>query len=117
MSAGAPAVKRSFKWKLSPRKVSLLIVLFVFTCTFTVRHAAMLQFLEFHAYEVRGPRNMREKGNSSPRVVSVNVGKSRPLLIYNSTRGNTWANQPNGEPVSGVQSIEPLYSYLSEMKR
>src|SRR6266487_1737372 len=51
MSAGAPAVKRLFKWKLSPRKVSLLIVLFVFTCTFTVRHLGWLQFLEFHAYD------------------------------------------------------------------
>src|SRR5436190_17950879 len=51
MSAGAPAVKRSFKWKLSPRKVSLLIVLFVFTCTFTVRHLGWLQSLEFRAYD------------------------------------------------------------------
>src|SRR6266498_2145442 len=51
MSAGAPAVKRLFKWKLSPRKVSLLIVLFVFTCTFTVRHLGWLQFLEFQAYD------------------------------------------------------------------
>ena len=51
MSAGTPAVKRLFKRKLSPRKVSLLIVLLVFTCTLTVRHAGSLQFLEFQAYD------------------------------------------------------------------
>ena len=32
MSAGPPAAKRLLKWKLSPRSVSLLIVLFVFRC-------------------------------------------------------------------------------------
>ena len=51
----------------------------------------VLELLEFHDYEVRAPRNTREKGNKSPRVVCVNIGKSKPLLIYNSTRGHTWA--------------------------
>src|SRR6266404_6024768 len=51
MSAGTPAVKWLFKWKLSPRSVSLLIVLFVFCCTLVVRHMGWLQFLEFQAYD------------------------------------------------------------------
>jgi len=51
MSAGTPAVKRLFKGKLTPRQVSLLIVLFVFACTLTGRHAGLLQFLEFQAYD------------------------------------------------------------------
>src|ERR1043166_3501402 len=51
MSAGTPAEKRPFKRKLSPRKVSLLIVLFVFTCTFTMRRLGWFQSLEFRAYD------------------------------------------------------------------
>ena len=51
MSAGTPAVKWFFKWKSSPRVVSLLIVLFVFCCTLIVRHFGWLQSLEFQAYD------------------------------------------------------------------
>ena len=51
MSAGTRAVKWFFKWKSSPRIVSLLIVLFVFCCTLIVRHFGWLQFLEFQAYD------------------------------------------------------------------
>jgi len=66
---------------------------------------------------VRAPKNKREKGNRSPRVVCVDIGKSRPLRIYNSTRGHTWANQPDGTPVPGVRSIEELYAYLVDLKK
>jgi adenylate cyclase len=45
-------MKRLFNRKLSPRSVSLLIVLFVFLCTLTVRHLGLLQFLEFQAYDL-----------------------------------------------------------------
>src|ERR1051325_1482925 len=51
MSAGSLAAKWFFKWKSSPRVVSLLIVLFVFCCTLIVRHIGWLQFLEFQAYD------------------------------------------------------------------
>jgi CHASE2 domain-containing sensor protein len=51
MSGGTPAVKQLFRRKLSPRGVSLLIVLFVFICTFAVQHTGLLKFLEFHAYD------------------------------------------------------------------
>jgi CHASE2 domain-containing sensor protein len=54
MSAGATATSRSgrsWKWKPSPRTVSLLIVLFVFCGTLVVRHLGWLQFLEFQAYD------------------------------------------------------------------
>ena len=51
MGAGTPAVKWFFKWKSSPRVVSLLIVLFVFCCTLIVRHFGWLQSLEFQAYD------------------------------------------------------------------
>lgn len=77
----------------------------------------VLELLQFEDYGVRAPKNKREKGNKSPRVVWVKVGKSKPMTIYNSTRGHTWANLPNGQPVPGVHSIEELYTYLSKMKR
>ena len=51
MSAGSLAAKWFFKWKSSPRVVSLLIVLFVFSCTLTVRHLGWLQSMEFRAYD------------------------------------------------------------------
>ena len=51
MSAGTPAVQQSFKLKLTPRQVALLIVIFVFACTLIVRHLGWLQFLEFQAYD------------------------------------------------------------------
>src|SRR6266498_450633 len=51
MSAGTPAVKWLFKWKSSPRVVSLLIVLFICCCTLIVRHLGWLQSLEFQAYD------------------------------------------------------------------
>jgi len=76
----------------------------------------ILELLELYDYEVRGPRNKREKGNKSPRIVCVNIGKSKPLRIYNSTRGHTWANQPDGKPVPGIHSIEELYAHLSKLK-
>lgn len=73
----------------------------------------VLELLGFD-YKVGAPRNKREKGNRSPRVIHVNVGKSQPLRIYNSATGATWANEPNGDPIRGVRSVEALYQYLSE---
>jgi adenylate cyclase len=40
-----------FKWKPSPRSVSLLIVLVVFFCALIVQRRGLLQFLEFQAYD------------------------------------------------------------------
>lgn len=72
----------------------------------------VLELLEFD-YQVLPPKNKREKGNKSPRVIYVNVGKSKHLRIYNSTGGHTWANEPNGKPIPEIKSIEDLYAYLS----
>lgn len=73
----------------------------------------VLELLGFE-YEVSAPKNKREKGNKSPRVVYVDVGESRPLRIYNGVGGHTWANEPNGKPIPEVKNIEDLYNYLSE---
>jgi len=51
MNAVTAVVQRLSKGKLSPREVSLLIVLFVFVSTVTIRHLGWLQFLEFRAYD------------------------------------------------------------------
>ena len=66
----------------------------------TVRVLEMLGF----DYDVSAPKNRREKGNKSPRVVYVDVGETRPLRIYNSVSGYTWANQPNGKPIPEIKS-------------
>lgn len=75
----------------------------------------VLELLEFN-YEVSAPRNKRENGNRSPRVIYVDIGKSQRLRIYNSFGGSTWANEPNGKPIPTVKSIESLYIYLSELR-
>lgn len=76
----------------------------------TVRALELLGF----DYKVGAPKNKRKKGNRSPRVIYVNVGKSQPFRIYNSATGNTWANEPSGKPIPGVGSVEELYQYLSD---
>ncbi len=43
----------------------------------------ILELLGFE-YTVNDPKNIREKGNKSPRVVNVDVGEKTPLRIYNS---------------------------------
>jgi CHASE2 domain-containing sensor protein len=68
MSAGTPAVKRLFKRKLSPRGVSLLIVLFVVTCALTARHLGWFQSLEFHAYDLF-LRHQPQADTSDPIVI------------------------------------------------
>jgi hypothetical protein len=73
----------------------------------------VLELLGFD-YEVSAPKNRREKGNKSPRVVYVDVTEKHPLRVYNSISGHTWANEPNGEPISGIRSVEDLYNYLNE---
>jgi len=75
----------------------------------------VLELLGFD-YQVSGPKNKREKGNKSPRVIYVNVGKSQALRIYNSAGGYTWANEPNGKPIAAVGSVEDLYEYLYALK-
>jgi hypothetical protein len=52
-------------------------------------------------YSVAAPRRARKKGNKSPRVVSVDVGKRLRLRVYNSTSGSTWAHEPGGQPIPG----------------
>ena len=74
-----------------------------------------LELLGFN-YEVSAPKNKRDKGNKSPRVVYVDVGKSARLRIYNSVDGFTWANEPNGKPISSIRSIEDLYRYLTTLR-
>lgn len=76
----------------------------------------VLELLGFQ-YEVRPPERSREKGNKSPRVVRVHVGRESQLRVYNSVRGHTWANEPNGKPISSIKSIEDLYDYLRQNKR
>lgn len=76
----------------------------------------VLELLGFD-YEVAKPRNERRNGNRSPRVVYVDVGDRRPLRVYNSASGSTWANSPNGTPIPEVKSIEDLFSYLRALGR
>ena len=71
----------------------------------------VLELLGFD-YEVTDPKNQRERGNSSPRVVRVDVGETNRLRVYNSIRGTTWANEPDGTPIPEVKSVEDLYRYL-----
>lgn len=63
-------------------------------------------------YVVTRPRRERAAGNRSPRVVYVDIGAKRPLRVYNSGSGNTWANGPSGAPIKEVKSVEDLYAYL-----
>ena len=76
----------------------------------------VLELLEFD-YVVSGPKNPRRKGNRSPRVVSIDVGRARKLRVYNGTTGSTWANESNGKPIASVKSIEDLYCYLKTTYR
>lgn len=73
----------------------------------------VLELLGFE-YKVTAPKNKRKKGNASPRVVYVEVGKSQPLRVYNSIDGYTWAHEPNSKPIPEVKSIEDLYEYLNK---
>ena len=73
----------------------------------------VLELLGFD-YQVSDPKNKREKGNKSPRVIYVDVGERHPLRIYNGTNGSTWANEPNGNAIPDVKSIEDLYNYLND---
>lgn len=73
----------------------------------------VLELLGFE-YEVSAPKNKREKGNKSPRVIYVDVGEEHPLRIYNSVSGHTWANLPDGKPIAQIKNIEDLYNYLYE---
>jgi hypothetical protein len=66
-------------------------------------------------YSVAAPRRTRKKGNVSPRVVSVDVGKRLRLRVYNSTSGATWAHEPGGKPIPGLKSVEDLYLYLLDL--
>src|SRR4051812_16313141 len=76
----------------------------------------MLELVGFHDYEVTSPRNQRKGGNASPRVVRVNIGQKNPLRIYNGTRGSTWANGPDGEPIRGIVHVDDLYNYFRALK-
>jgi len=73
----------------------------------------VLELLGFE-YTVDDPKNIRQKGNKSPRVVNVDVGEKYPLRIYNSMRGSTWANEPDGTAIKEIKSIEDLYIYLKD---
>ena len=73
----------------------------------------VLELLGFD-YEVTAPKNIRDKGNKSPRVVNIDVGESHPLRVYNGVGDYTWANEPNGNPIKEIKSVEDLYNYLTE---
>jgi len=81
----------------------------------TVRVLELLGF----SYEVTGPQRKKEKGNSSPRVIHVDVADTsgKKMRVYNGFNGSTWANQPNGDPISKVKSPEGLYNYLVGLKK
>ncbi len=86
MSAGvrSPSAKRGlFNVKLPPIGVSLLIVFFVFICTFTLRHTGLLQSPEFQAYDffVRH----QPKALTSDPIVLIEMTEAdihSPLLDY-----------------------------------
>ena len=63
-------------------------------------------------YTVSEPKNKRKKGNRSPRVIYADVGDAHSLKVYNSTAGDTWANESDGTAISEVKNIEDLYNYL-----
>jgi hypothetical protein len=76
----------------------------------------VLELLEYD-YEVTPPRHERRKGNYSPRVVYVKDGTADLLRVYNSIRGDTWANRSDGGLPLPVHSIEDLYAYLSKRRK
>jgi len=83
MSVRLSVVKRLLNFKLSPRGVSLLIVLFVFCCTLGVQRSGWLQFLEFRAYDffIR----FQPKAASSDPIVIVEMTEAdihSPSLDY-----------------------------------
>lgn len=51
MSAGTPARKSPVSLKLTSHQVGLLIAVFVFLGTLLLKHAGLLQFLEFQTYD------------------------------------------------------------------
>lgn len=71
----------------------------------------VLELLGFD-YTVSDPKNKREKGNRSPRVIYVDVGEKNSLRIYNGMNGSTWANEPSGKAIPEIRSVEDLYNYL-----
>ncbi|MCA9467541.1 MAG: hypothetical protein KC643_19135 [Nitrospira sp.] len=75
----------------------------------------VLELLGFD-YEITNPKRIRAKGNKSPRIVRVHVGEKKPLWVFNSAEGYTWANDHNGKPIPQVTTIEDLYVYLPEKK-
>jgi adenylate cyclase len=83
MSGGAPTVNRRPRWTLSPRLVSLLIVLGVCGATLRVWHLGWLQFLEFHAYDFF-LQHQAQAASSDP-IVLVEMRESdihSPTLDY-----------------------------------
>jgi len=76
----------------------------------------VLELLGFHDYQVTAPRNQRDGGNKSPRVVRVDIGQKSPLRIYNSAGGYMWANMPDGKPIPGIRVPEDLYRYLESLR-
>jgi len=76
----------------------------------------VLELLGFHDYQITAPRNQRDGGNKSPRVVRVDIGEKSPLRIYNSYGGYMWANMPDGAPIPGIRVPEDLYRFLQSLQ-
>jgi hypothetical protein len=76
----------------------------------------VLELLGYHDYVVTAPKHQREKGNSSPRVVRVDIGRDAPLRIYNGMRGQTWANMPDGSPIPGIVTVYDIYHFLKGLR-
>ncbi len=81
--------------------------------------AATVRVLEMLGlnYTVSAPKLPKKKGNKSPRVVTVDLGRTNKLRVYNGRGGSTWANFGNGTPIPSIKSNEDLYEFLKENHR
>ena len=104
MSAGKSTAPRQIKWKLSPRVVSLLIVLAVFLCTVVLRHLGCLQFLEFYPYDFL-IRHQAKAASNEP-IVLVEMTEAdihSPSLdypIYDDKLAELLRNLEAGQPAA-----------------
>jgi hypothetical protein len=62
-------------------------------------------------FEVKGPEQIRKKGNATPFVIHVTSGKLKGMRIYNDTGGYTWARRGN-KRLPEVHTNTDLYDYL-----
>ncbi len=102
MSTGKLAVLLPGNWKLSPQRVSVLLVLFVFLCVLVLRHLGWLQFLEFYPHDFF-IRHQPKAATSDPLVLIDMTEEDihNPLLdypIYDDKLAEVLKNIEAGEP-------------------